>query len=102
MGSSHRTSPQLCRALFRLRPVWRKLPSLRGKSLAKEPTSFSDIAGKLHRLRIECTRCERKGRHSVANLIAQHGHNGNMSKWVQTLEAIVRTGMRPGSMSAAT
>src|SRR6202022_1161881 len=50
-----------------------------------EPPSFTDLAGKLHRLRIECTRCARKGRHSVANLIAQHGHNGNMSKWVSDL-----------------
>jgi N-acetylmuramic acid 6-phosphate etherase len=31
-------------------------------------------------LRIECTRCARKGRYSVAKLLAQHGHRGNMSK----------------------
>src|ERR1700724_2062168 len=31
-------------------------------------------------LRVECTRCERKGRYNVAKLLAQHGHRGNMSK----------------------
>jgi hypothetical protein len=34
---------------------------------------------------IECTRCARKGRYSVAKLLAQHGHRGNMSKWVSDL-----------------
>ena len=47
--------------------------------------TFGDIAGKLHMLRIECTRCARKGRYSVAKLLAQHGHRGNMSKWVSDL-----------------
>jgi hypothetical protein len=36
-------------------------------------------------LRVECTRCARKGRYSVAKLLAQHGHRGNMSKWVSEL-----------------
>ena len=47
--------------------------------------TFGDIAGKLEMLRIECTRCARKGRYSVAKLIAQHGLRGNMSKWVSDL-----------------
>ena len=47
--------------------------------------TFGDIAGKLHMLRIECTRCARRGQYSVAKLIAQHGHRGNMSKWVSDL-----------------
>jgi len=47
--------------------------------------TFGDIAGKLHMLRIECTRCARKGRYSVAKLLAQHGHRGNMSKGVSDL-----------------
>jgi hypothetical protein len=38
-----------------------------------------------HILWIECTRCARKGRYSVAKLLAQHGHRGNMSKWVSDL-----------------
>ena len=36
-------------------------------------------------LRIECTRCQRKGQYSVAKLIAQHDLRGNMSKWVTDL-----------------
>ena len=40
--------------------------------------TFGDIACKLEMLRIECTRCARKGRYSVAKLIAQHGRRGNM------------------------
>jgi hypothetical protein len=47
--------------------------------------TFGDIARKLHVLRIECTRCARRGQYSVAKLIAQHGHRGNMSKWVSDL-----------------
>jgi hypothetical protein len=46
--------------------------------------TFGDIAGKLNMLRIECTRCPRKG-HSVTKLLAQHGRRGNMSKWVSDL-----------------
>ena len=49
--------------------------------------TFCDIAGKLHILRGECTRCERKGRYSVAKLIAQHGQRGNMSKWLSDLRS---------------
>ena len=47
--------------------------------------TFGDIADKLHMLRIECARCARKGSYSVAKLLAQHGHRGNMSKWVSDL-----------------
>jgi hypothetical protein len=32
--------------------------------------TFGDIEGKLDMLRIECTRCPRQGRYSVAKLIA--------------------------------
>jgi len=35
---------------------------------------FGDIAGKLHMLQIECTRCARKGRYSVAKLLAHDEH----------------------------
>ena len=47
--------------------------------------TFGDIAGKVHRLRIECTRCPRKGCYNLSKLMAQHGHRGNMSKWVSDL-----------------
>jgi hypothetical protein len=48
--------------------------------------TFGDLAGKLDVLRIECTRCPRKGRYSVARLIAQHGRPGNMTMWVSNLK----------------
>jgi hypothetical protein len=38
-------------------------------------------------LRIECTRCPRRGRYNVTKLIAKHGRSGNMSKWVNDLKA---------------
>ena len=48
--------------------------------------TFGDIEGKLDVLRVECTRCPRRGRYSVAKLIAQHGRRGNLSKWVSDLK----------------
>ena len=48
--------------------------------------TFGDIEGKLDVLRVECTRCPRKGRYSVARLIAQHGRRGNMTKWLGDLK----------------
>ena len=35
---------------------------------------FGDIEGKLDVLRVECTRCDRKGRYTVAKLIEKHGY----------------------------
>jgi hypothetical protein len=46
---------------------------------------FGDIEGKLDVLRVECTRCERKGRYSVARLIKKHGRDGQMMKWREHL-----------------
>jgi hypothetical protein len=34
---------------------------------------FGDIEDKLDVLRVECTKCDRKGRYSVAKLIEKHG-----------------------------
>jgi hypothetical protein len=45
---------------------------------------FGDIEGKLDVLRVECTKCERKGRYSVAKLIAKHGRKGDMTEWCRT------------------
>jgi hypothetical protein len=53
--------------------------------MSRPHLTFGDIAGKLHMLRVECTRCERKGRYVVAKLLAQSGARGNMSKWVSDL-----------------
>ena len=47
---------------------------------------FGDIEGKARRARVACTRCDRKGRYSVAKLIAKHGRKGNMSAWVSDLK----------------
>jgi hypothetical protein len=48
--------------------------------------TFGDIEGKLTILRVECTRCSRRGRYNVAKLIAQYGRSGNLSKWVSDLK----------------
>ena len=48
---------------------------------------FGDIAGKLDMLCVECTRCDRKGRYSVAKLIEKHGRKGNLMVWRDMLNA---------------
>ena len=42
---------------------------------------FGDIEGKLDLLRVECTKCDRKGRYHVHRLIEKCGRKGNMMKW---------------------
>jgi hypothetical protein len=49
--------------------------------------TFGDIEGKLEMLRVECTRCPRKGSYSVRKLLDKHGRRGNMSKWVSDLKS---------------
>lgn len=41
---------------------------------------FGDIEGKLDVLRVECTKCARKGRYSVRRLIEKYGRRANMMK----------------------
>ena len=41
--------------------------------MARDFLVFGDIQGRLTMLRVECTRCDRKGRYSVAKLIEKHG-----------------------------
>jgi hypothetical protein len=48
--------------------------------------AFGDIEAKLDMLRVECTRCPRVGRYSVAKLIASHGREGNMAEWLWGLK----------------
>jgi hypothetical protein len=48
---------------------------------------FGDIEGKLGGLRVECTKCDRKGRYHVHKLIEKHGRMGNMMKWREMLNA---------------
>jgi len=46
---------------------------------------FADIEGKLDVLRVECTKCARKGRYSVAKFIEKYGRRGNMMEWKEQL-----------------
>jgi hypothetical protein len=46
---------------------------------------FGDIDGTLDVLRVECTKCARKGRYQVHKLIAKYGRRGNMMKWKEQL-----------------
>ena len=48
--------------------------------------TFGDIEGKLDVLRVECTKCDRKGRYHVHKLIEKHGRMGNISVWVSNLK----------------
>ena len=41
---------------------------------------FGDIEGKLDVLRVECTKCARKGRYHVHKLIEKYGRKANMMK----------------------
>jgi len=46
---------------------------------------FGDIEAKLDVLRVECTKCPRKGRYSVRKLIEKYGRQANMMKWKEQL-----------------
>jgi hypothetical protein len=46
---------------------------------------FGDIDGKLDVLRVECTKCTRKGRYQVHKLIEKYGRKGNLMKWKEQL-----------------
>lgn len=48
-------------------------------------TTFGDLDGKLDRLRVECTRCGRKGSYSVARLLRTWGPDGRLMDWKATL-----------------
>jgi hypothetical protein len=49
--------------------------------------TFGDIEGKLDVLRVECTKCDRKGRYHVHRLVEKYGRKGNMMKWREMLSA---------------
>jgi hypothetical protein len=63
---------------------------------------FGDIEGKLDVLRVECTKCDRKGRYHVHKLIEKYGRMGNMMKWREMLKPTVRSATRPNCTTAAT
>ena len=46
---------------------------------------FGDFEGKLDVLRVECTKCARKGHYSVRRLIEKYGRKANMMKWNEQL-----------------
>jgi hypothetical protein len=52
-------------------------------------------------LRVECTKCARKGRYQVHKLIAKYGRNGNMRNGRSSSTATVRAAMRIAYKSAA-
>jgi hypothetical protein len=62
---------------------------------------FGDIDGKVDILRVECTKCPRKGQYRVARLIEQYGRMGNMMKWKNCSTGIARSGTA-ACMTAAT
>ena len=53
--------------------------------MARTYLVFGDIDGKLDVLRVECARCQRKGRYSVRRLIEKYGRHANMMKWKEQL-----------------
>ena len=55
--------------------------------MARSYHVFGDIAGKLAVLRVEWTRCSRKGQYKVAKLVAQYGRDANMSEWMSELKS---------------
>ena len=54
--------------------------------MARTYLVFGDIDGKLDVLRVECARCQRKGRYSVRRLIEKYGRNANMMKWMEAAQ----------------
>jgi hypothetical protein len=53
--------------------------------MARTYLLFGDIEGKLDVLRVECTKCPRKGRYGVPRLIEKYGRGANMMKWKEQL-----------------
>jgi hypothetical protein len=45
--------------------------------MARTYLIFGDIEGKLKVLRVECTKCPRRGRYSVARLIEKYSRKAN-------------------------
>jgi hypothetical protein len=69
------------------RAPYKSWPPRSGKRL----TSPGAIEGKLDVLRVECTKCDRKGRYHVHKLIERYGRKGNMMKWREMLNADCRS-----------
>ena len=50
-------------------------------------TTFSDIAGKLELLRVECEKCGRKGQYRVMRLMKELGPEATLWGFVETVTA---------------
>jgi len=59
---------------------------------------FGDIEGKLDVLRVECGRCQRKGRYYVRRLIDKYGRNANKE---QLKLSIIGTRLHGGAASVS-
>jgi hypothetical protein len=46
---------------------------------------FGDTEGKFDVLRVECTKCSRRGVYYLYRLIERHGRKGNVMKWKELL-----------------
>ena len=54
-------------------------------SNASDLSHLRRYEGKLNVLRVECTKCARKGRYQVRKLIEKYGCKGNLMKWKEQL-----------------
>jgi hypothetical protein len=62
-------------------------------AMARTYLVFGDIEGKLDVLRVECTKCSRKGRYPVHKLIEKYGSKANMMKWKNSSRVAARGAM---------
>jgi hypothetical protein len=44
-----------------------------------------DLIGQLYVVRIECDKCDRRGRYSLASVVEQIGIDGKLTDWLQQL-----------------
>ena len=62
---------------------------------------FGDIEGKLDVLRVECTKCDRRGMYYVHRLIKKYGRKANMTKLREQLNGDCPKRDRPACWNAA-
>jgi hypothetical protein len=47
----------------------------------------ADLIGKLEILRVECAKCDRRGRYRVDHLVTLLGRNGRLTDWLAEVAA---------------
>jgi hypothetical protein len=76
------------------------ISSCREKMMRDGMITFSDLAGRLKVLRVDCDRCGRHGRYLVDKLIYDHGPDAKLIEWFskahEGLPAEERDGRGPG------